>query len=405
MGTNTGPPRKKRGHFANIRRRVRRNKDGTKTLYWEGRPYQKDSLGVVKRTSVYASTFDEVKAKIREVESRRVGSFAAQRQRLGAYLDEWLSRGKMKWATKTYQIYESVTRLYIKPHIGGVPLGYLSRIHIDRLIGGKLSGVGPGAKEKVYKVLRYSLQAAIRSRYILSNPCDTDLRPRHEFRRFRVLTLDESRRLLEATRGTECYEIMLLALTTGMRQGEILALQWRDVDLDRATITVQATLDFDASGLAIRKSPKCGKLRIIDLPATTLDALRARQLTQRPKSEWIFTDKNGDPLHKEGMLRYQFRRALIAVELATEEESFVRFHDLRHTHATQLLAAGCNVKVVQERLGHASAKMTLDVYGHFVTSLQKEAAAATDAMYRTQTVRGTNGGTPNTSAVEQTQVA
>jgi len=362
-------------------------------------------MGVVKRTSVYASTLEELKAKLREVETRRVGSFAAQRQRLGAYIDGWLSRGKTKWATKTYDIYESVTRLYIKPHIGGIPLGDLSRSHIDRLIGETLSAVGPGAKDKVYKVLRYSLQAAIRSRYILMNSCDTDLRPKYEFRRFRVLTLDESRRLLEAARDTECYEIMLIALTTGMRQGEILALQWRDVDLDRGTLTVQATLDFDADGVAIRKPPKCGKPRVVDLPATTLDALRARKLTQRPRSDWIFTDKSGNPLHKEGMLRYQFRRALIAVELATEEESFVRFHDLRHTHATQLLAAGCNVKVVQERLGHASAKMTLDVYGHHVPSLQKEAAATTDAMYRSQTDGGTNGGTPNHIDVEQTQTA
>ena len=103
---------------------------------------------------------------------------------------------------------------------------------------------------------------------------------------------------------------------------------------------------------------------------------------KRPTAPWVFSDKKGEPLCKNAMLRYQFHQALIAAELATKEKSFVRFHDLRHTRATQLLAAGHNVKVVQERLGHASAKMTLDVYAHHVPSLQKEAACAIDAMYR-----------------------
>lgn len=165
-------------------------------------------------------------------------------------------------------------------------------------------------------------------------------------------------------------------LTTGMRQGEIFGLQWPAVHLDDGYLIVRTQLTRNEDGSLALSPPKASRQRKIDLPVSTLQALRLHRKTQQQKGLWVFTDINGEPLQKDKFIRNHFHPVLVRAGLP-----HIRFYDLRHTAATLLLAEGENVKVVAERLGHSSAKMTLDVYAHALPTLQRPATAKIESIF------------------------
>jgi integrase len=216
-----------------------------------------------------------------------------------------------------------------------------------------------------------------------------DKLPKVDRRPFTVLTAEQSTRLLEGITHTRVYWPVLIALSTGMRRGEILALRWRNVDLDRTLVTIVESLEqVGGRREGIRfKLPKSGKARAVTLPSFAVEELRhlkrkqAEELLKlgiRQSDDTLLCPRaDGEPMSPASLTR-EFWRLVGRLKGIPR----IRFHDLRHTHATELLRAGVQPKVVQERLGHSSISITMDVYSHVSETLQRDAAIELDSVFR-----------------------
>jgi len=212
----------------------------------------------------------------------------------------------------------------------------------------------------------------------------------------KTLTVDQSARLLAAIKHTRIYWPVLLALSTGMRRGEVFALRWKNVDLARGHLSVVESLEHTKDGIRF-KSPKTDRSRVVTLPAFAIGELRrlkkqqaeellALGVRQTPDT-LVCARADGLPLQPQS-LTHQF----ICLICRIPEMPRIRFHDLRHSHATQLLQAGVHPKIAQERLGHATITTTLDLYSHVTDTMQSEAATRLDAAFQGAITRaaGTN---------------
>ena len=204
-----------------------------------------------------------------------------------------------------------------------------------------------------------------------------------------MVALDENQTavLIENVKGTALYIPVLLAVTTGMRRGEVLGLRWCDLDLDRGTLSVSQILEKTRKSGLCFKQPKTPKSRrVISLPSITVDALRKHRAEQArlylslgigwDDSGLVCTKKVGEPINPNTLT------SGFASRVRNMNIPRVRFHDLRHTHATQLLKEGVHPKIAQERLGHATIAVTLDLYSHVMPGMQKDAAARVDRSLR-----------------------
>jgi integrase len=238
----------------------------------------------------------------------------------------------------------------------------------------------------VHRVLSQALKQAIRWQLLTSNPSAAVTPPRIERREMKTLDADAAAALIEIARGGTLFVPILLAVMTGMRRGEIAALRWRSIDLDGGQLAVVASTE-QVRRDSREKPPKSGRSRrAIALPALMVDELRRHRLAQaqellqlgvRPTDDTHVCLQTDGASWRPSMMTAAFARLLRASGLPR-----VRLHDLRHTHASHLLAANVHPKIVQERLGHASIAMTLDLYSHVVPGLQEEAAASADAVMR-----------------------
>lgn len=275
---------------------------------------------------------------------------------------------------------------HLVPALGAHRLMDLSPLHLQRYYSAKLdSGLSPTTVRKHANTLHAMLHHAVLMRLLAINPADAVTPPRIVRKEMKFLDAEQSAAMLRAAEGSGLYLPLLLALGTGVRRGELLALGWRDVDFDGGTLVVARTVE-EAFGKVSEKEPKTAKSRRrITLPSILMEALRAEHARQaektlesppgEPASDAVLLAPSGGPWRPSAFDR-KWRRFKRAEGLA------VRFHDLRHSHATQLLAAGVHVKIVSERLGHASVGITLDTYTHALPVLQEEAAEKIDAGLR-----------------------
>jgi len=335
------------------------------------------------------------------------------------YLDRWLKDyAKPNVAPRTYERYQELVEGNLVPAIGHLPLTKLRPLHIQAMEvealanGRKVRGakktkdkapvsehdktdekqerVKPGLSARtvlhMHRVLRSALQQAVRWQLLSRNPCDAVKPPRPERTEVKALDEKQTAQLLQATVGARLYIPVLVAVTTGMRRGEILGLQWQDVDLEASTLRVRQTLGLLKSGptYAAPKSEK--SCRVVSLPTITSEALKehrraqaARRLALGPvwhDHDLVCPGEDGRPWHP-GTFSHLFQHFARRVGVD------VTFHGLRHTHATQLLRAGVHVKIVSERLGHSTIALTLDTYSHVLPGMQEDAAARVDAALRT----------------------
>ncbi len=240
-------------------------------------------------------------------------------------------------------------------------------------------GVSARTQQLVHARLYTALKKAVRLKLVPHNVCVDVDRPVAPKKEFPVLTPEQTARFLAAAREDRLFALYLLAVTTGLRQGELLGLWWDDVDLERRTLSVRAQLQEVAGALA-RVEPKTRESRRkVALPELAVRALRrhreeiAREGNETP---WVFSDTTGGPMRKSNLRRRSFEPLLKRARLP-----HMRFHDLRHTAATLLLNEEVHPKVVQERLGHARIQITLDIYSHVLPSMQKEAAEKLDHLF------------------------
>jgi integrase len=209
--------------------------------------------------------------------------------------------------------------------------------------------------------------------------------PRVESEEIEILSPDQISAVLAALKGSRLYPIVALALATGMRRGELLALRWSDIDLDRASLKVERSLEETKAGGLRFKPPKSGRRRNVTLSSDAVAMLRAHlaeQITirlalgQGGKPELVFGTIEGDPISPHSISR-SWRQTCIARKLPC-----VQFHALRHTHVSLLIIAGENVLTISRRIGHSKASITLDVYGHLIEGADAGAAKAIEGMLK-----------------------
>ena len=315
------------------------------------------------------------------------------------WLTLWLATVRNEVSPKTHERYAEFVRCYLIPELGAHRLAKLAPVHIQTGYNkwavegrrdGKPGGLSPQTRRHIHRVLKSALSRAVKQLMIGRNPADSiEKLPKVDRRLLTVLTAEQGARLLEGVAHTRVYWPVLIALSTGMRRGEILALRWRNVDLDRALVTIVQSLEQlggRREGMRF-KLPKSGKARAVTLPSFAVEELRrlkheqAEELLEqgiRQSGDTLLcTRADGEPILPESVTREFWRLVRRLKDIPR-----IRFHDLRHTHATELLRAGVQPKVVQERLGHSSISITMDVYSHVSETLQRDAAIELDGVFR-----------------------
>lgn len=286
----------------------------------------------------------------------------------------------------THQCSGYVIEGHLVPGLGMHKLTELRPMHLQRYYAVKLdSGLSPTTVRKHHNLLHAALRHAVRMQLLAVNPTDAVVPPRVVRKEMKFLDAEQSVAMLRAAEGTPLHLALLLALGTGMRRGELLGLRWCDVDLDGGTLIVAQTLQEAFKELHLKEPKTAKSRRRITLPGVVVEALRIEKARQaektlasplgEPGSDLVLCAPDGGPWWPSNFNRtWQKFKNVNGVK--------VRFHDLRHSHASQLLAAGVHVKVVSERLGHASVGITLDTYSHVIPALQEEAAEKIDAGLR-----------------------
>jgi integrase len=340
-----------------------------------------DQAGKHKRRVVYGKTKKEAQQKLDKLKQDAAGGMMVEptRQTVEAYLKQWLESARPTIRKNTHRSYEGIIRNHVSPHIGTIPLSKLTPAGIQGLYSAmERSGASPRVRHLTHAVLRRALKQAVRWNLIPRNPCDAVSPPRVARTTMKVLDTTEAGRLLAAAAGDRFEALFVMALATGLRQGELFGLQWTDFDLTAGTLFVQRQLE-EVNGKHTLTEPKSAKgRRRVDLPAVAVQAMwehKARMLAEGHLDGPVFCNTAGGFLRKSNFIRQVFKPLLKKAGLPD-----IRFHDLRHTSATLLLAQGVHPKVVQERLGHSQISLTLDTYSHVLPSMGQEAAAKLDAV-------------------------
>ncbi|GIQ63589.1 site-specific integrase [Paenibacillus cisolokensis] len=288
---------------------------------------------------------------------------------------------KNEVAPNTYEQRLAYVQNHIKPHIGKVKLSDLSPSHIQKFYNDLREKYGPGHVQNIGRLLNKAFNQAVRWNMIARNPFQLVKKPSTSRKntKIKVWTIDEQKIFLShAMKGPLIYyTLFLLALTSGMRKGEILGLKWDDVDTKSGIVRVKRTIVWAQKSIYLKDAPKTeSSIRTIQLPEQTVKALKKWQLAC-PANELnlVFPSPKTNKILYPNSLDKQFLKTV-----AESGVSRISFHGLRHTFATTLLSSNVNPKVVQEMLGHATIKTTMDTYSHVLPNMQKEAASQLSAV-------------------------
>lgn len=374
-----------------------------RSVHGSGSVYQRQSDGrwvakfkleeTGKYKELYASSEREANEKLQEaLFQQKQGTLAIGRQQtVKQFLEYWLEDVyKASVRLNTYVNCRVIVHKHLVPGLGHIKLQKLTAQQIQAFYAKKLrSGASASRVKAMHAALHRALEHARRIKLVGTNvSADVDL-PRQEQPQIHPLTLEQVQLLLQKVKEHRLEALLVLALATGMRKGEILSLRWSDVDLEKGMLRVCRTLNYMAQYGFVEGEPKTqGSRRTILLPRFVIDILRrhrADQLESRLMAgvQWVdhdlvFCNKKGGFIVHTTLL-YHFSRLLNEAGLP-----HVRFHDLRHSAATLLLSMGVPVKVVQELLGHSKISMTLNTYTHVLPSMQKEAVDKMEGFLRQQ---------------------
>jgi integrase len=370
----------------------RKNKDG-KVIGYQGSYWLTDpATGGRKRRYVSGKTKAETRNRLARAKAEadaRGGLFIpGEDVTLAEYLSRWLS-GPLKTRNlkhATIEQYERQVRNHIVPALGRVKLQRLTAHMLQDLYDEKMaSGMAPGSVRQLHVVLHSALSHAHKHDVVTQNAAAKTDPPKVCPPEIQPLSSDEARSLLSAARGDRLEALYVLAVTAGLRIGELLGLRWEDVDLDAGVLRVARTLTRAKGGTRFT-TPKSGKGRSIALTSKAIEALKNHRKSQNEErlrlgALWkdnglVFALERGTPLDASNLDKRSFKLLLKRAEVREN----VRFHDLRHTCATLLLGRGVHPKFVQELLGHASIAITLDRYSHWIPSMGAETARAMDAV-------------------------
>lgn len=308
----------------------------------------------------------------------------------GQWLEEWLTVAAHGLRPSTVAQYRSIIAARLVPHLGHLPLQQLRPAHVAacydalRIPGAdrrsiSLKGLSETSVRRTHEVLRRALEDARKQGLVSANVADLVVKPKAPRSALTAWSADELTTFLAAVGEDRLFPLLHLAASTGMRRAELLGLAWAHVDLDTGVIGVVATRTRVGTQMVDGEPKTDTGRRSIDLDPSNVAVLRkwrTRQLGDQlawggayHRSDYVFTREDGSPVHADHLAQ-RFERL---VERAGVPR--IRFHDLRHTHASLLLKANVPVKVVSERLGHASPGFTMNVYQHVLPGMQREAAS------------------------------
>jgi integrase len=366
----------------------RGNSEGSLTKRSDGRWEARISLSDGTRKSFYAKTRQEAaRCLAKATRDRDQGlPITGERQTVAQFLSSWLETIKPTVGVGTWKRYEEIVRLHLIPSLGSHSLAKLSPQSVQALYAAKLgAGLSTTTVHHIHAALHLALESAVSLDLVARNVSERVTVPKMHRHEMEVLSPEQSRTLLSAISGDELEALYMLALTTGMRQGELLALKWRDIDLDAGWLRIHATVR-KLHGAFIYAPPKTKRSRRgVALTAMAVESLKLHRVRQAKakalvgpawqQNDLVFADAVGGPLEGRYVLRHYFRPLLQRAGLP-----LIRFHDLRHTTATLLLAQGVHPKVVSEMLGHTTIGITLDTYSHVLPQMQREAASTLDRL-------------------------
>jgi len=311
-------------------------------------------------------------------------------QTVAQFLERWLTYMATQLSPCSHERYTEIVRRNLVPALGAVMLTRLRSAQIavaytTALASGRRDGKGGLSASTVlymHRILKQALAQAVAWHELARNEAATVKPPKVQRKQMKVLDSDGIADVIEEGRDTALFIPILLGLTTGMRRGEVAALRWRHVDLDRKQISVEESAEQTKIGVRY-KAPKGGKGRMVALLASVVEELHAHRIKQAEAllnigirlsdDSFVVAQPDGSP--------YQPRSLTHAFEVFLAKHSLprIRLHDLRHTHATAMLKSKIHPKIVQERLGHSTIAITLDIYSHVLEGMQEDAAQIVDA--------------------------
>jgi integrase len=307
------------------------------------------------------------------------------------FLERWLNHAKSQVSPRTHERYCEIVRKNIVPALGAVFLtklrsAQISAAYSNALTSGRRDGKGglaPTTVVYMHRLIKQALGQAVRWELLVRNPADAVDPPKVERGTLTTYDMTQTVRLLEELRESRLRLPVLLGVMCGLRRGEIVALRWSHIDLAAGKMAVVESAEQTAAGVRY-KPPKSGRGRTVALSAMVTAELRQHRLAQaeellrlgvRQSDEtFLYTRQDGEPLQPRSLSQ-------MWSEITTSLPR-IRFHDLRHAHATHMLAAGVHPKVASERLGHSRIGITLDLYSHVLPGMQEDAAARVDEAFQ-----------------------
>jgi integrase len=303
----------------------------------------------------------------KEVVAKRDAYQTGVEMTIATFLHQWMNTTIAENCTqKTYQSYTQMIRLHIEPHIGHVWLNELSPIHIQQMITTlRAKGISPRTVQYAFRILSSALNRAVKWEYITRNVTklvDTPKIPKHTVDPF---TIEQARQFLDTVYGHRLYALYQLAFVLGLRQGELIALQWNDIDWKQRV-------------LHVRHAKTSAGVRSLSIPAPLLQTLHYHYEQQQHEHHTnehglVFPSSVGTPLSARNLLRH-YKQTLAIAGLPNR-----RFHDLRHSCASFLIANGEHPRVVMEVLGHSQIAVTMNTYAHVLSDVQEAAVAGVAA--------------------------
>ncbi len=374
-------------------------------------PAADSPTGKAQRKTFYGSTAAETRTKLREAQRKLEDDLPVTTNRvlLKTYLAQWLEESvRPSVAPRTYDSYAMLIKNHIVPAIGDHPLGRLNADHVQRMMNAQLkSGLSPRTVQYTQAVLRKALGQAMKRGKVSRNVATLVDPPKSVHHEPTFLTPEDAGRLLDIVKDDRLSALYSVALAIGLRQGEALGLSWNDIDLDAGRVTIRRQLQrlakpmsaepamedrkSAATTLVLSEPKTAASRRTIPLPSSVIEQLIVHRASQDEEREafrdrwtkWgghgglVFCTPLGTPIEATNLTR-QFKAHLKTAKIPDT----LRWHDLRHSSATLMLAQGVNPRVVMETLGHRQISMTMNVYAHALPDAKQDAADRMDLLFR-----------------------
>ena len=355
-----------------------------------------DAFGNKKRKEVSTKTDKEKEAKkflrklMADIENGTAGNL--EKTKMNELINHFLSSKTHELSPNTMRDYKNILLNHVAPVLGDMQVNKIKAIHLQKYYNIKLETLSPNSINKHHRVLKKLFKTAIQLELITVNPAEIVDAPKTEKKNVgQVLTIAELQQLIDYVRGSMLELPVMLAALCGLRRGEICALKWSDIDLDKGTLSVSKSMCRLESNEWVLKLPKSDtSARVIQIPSIVIKTLKSHRISileNKLKYSSCYSDEDFVVCNEFGEF-YSPDCLSHSFSLALEHAGIrhIRFHDLRHTNATIMLQQGVPMKVASERLGHSTINITADLYTHVTRDLDKEASEKINQIFTEKTM-------------------